>query len=411
MSQPDRGAGGRHAESASRSIRRRDRQVRHERGGGERDEQPERAERAADRCCRHVTHAIAAGAFPPAAAWAGAPAPCTRAAAPRGRPWSTVQDGSTIGPSVSTSSVSWRPLCRSRTTSRTPRIEPSGRRGPVRSRCDSSSSSTLPSRRTRPLAQQDDVVADPLDVRDRRATRSRRSPESRRRRPSAAAGTHGRRAGRGSRTARRAARAAAACRGPARAPAGLARRPRARRPSSRESIRVSNSTAISSSQREFVRRAYSIVSATREGAVERRALCDVADLGEHVRGLRVGRGRARSIEPSVGASMPAREGEQRRLARGVRACQADDRALRDRQRAVAERPFAAKALAQPVRRRAAERSCHASGERLPKRGGDRARGCSPRRALRAEPTSSQSSSSRAQLVVVLKRRGRERARR
>ena len=79
---------------------------------------------------------------------------------------STVHDGSTIGPSLSTSSVSCRPLCRSRTTVRTPRIDPSGRRGPIRIRCDSSSSSTLPASRTPPLGQQDDVIADALDVRD-----------------------------------------------------------------------------------------------------------------------------------------------------------------------------------------------------------------------------------------------------
>ena len=70
------------------------------------------------------------------------PAPCTRAADPRGRSRRPSTSGSTIGPFVRTSSVSCRPLCRARTISSTPRIRPSGRRAPVRRRCRASSSST-----------------------------------------------------------------------------------------------------------------------------------------------------------------------------------------------------------------------------------------------------------------------------
>ena len=92
-----------------------------------------------------------------------------------------------------------------------------------------------------PVAEQDDVVADPLDVGDHVRRDHDRRVRSRRRRPSAAAGTRGRRADRAARTARRAAAATAACRAraPARAGRGHPRPARATLP--RDDRRARNS--------------------------------------------------------------------------------------------------------------------------------------------------------------------------
>src|SRR5204862_5036078 len=93
-----------------------------------------------------------------------------------------------------------------------------------------------------------------------------------------------------------------------------------------------------------------------EGSVERRSLCDVADLGEDPR-------LAEWIAPEHGdralrrCEQAGREREQSRLAGCVRACEADDRALWDRQRAVPQRPIATEALAEPP---CVERRAHAT---------------------------------------------------
>ena len=98
---------------------------------------------------------------------AGARAPCRRAGAPRARPASTVHDGSTIAPSIRTSSVSWRPLCRSRTIS----LDPADRAERARARPSGAGASRAAPRRCprggrAPPREQDDVVADALDVGD-----------------------------------------------------------------------------------------------------------------------------------------------------------------------------------------------------------------------------------------------------
>ena len=106
---------------------------------------------------------------------AGARAPCRRAAAPRDRRDRRSRTGSTIGPSVGTSSVSWRPLWRSRTTSRdaADRAERPPRAGQQPVRLEQLLD--VPLEPDAAAGQQHDVVADALDVGDRRARRSRRS--------------------------------------------------------------------------------------------------------------------------------------------------------------------------------------------------------------------------------------------
>ena len=104
------------------------------------------------------------------------------------------------------------------------------------------------------------------------------------------------------------------------------------------------------------RRANSIVSRDRERAVERR----VAARRSRPRQAPPARaaGRARGPRLALGrGEQPDREAEERRLARAVRPGEADDRALGDRQRAVAQRPASPVALPHPAR---LERGGHAT---------------------------------------------------
>ena len=196
--------------------------------------------------------------------------------------------------------------------------------------------------------EQHDVVADALDVGDDVRGDDAPLPTSLRRRPSGAEAARGRRADRGSQTARRGGRAVAACPARARGRAGRAR-PTERAPTfvARVDARQQARPTISRSQREFVRRANSIVSATRERTVERCSLRDVADLAENRPGLRAGRRREpRSSRRSARACPPRARGASTSRPRSAPPARRSPPSGSQRQ--VAQSPVAAEALAQTL---------------------------------------------------------------
>ena len=392
---------------AARARRRRQAATRARRGGtprgsagrvtsaasGERDEQPEPGDELRAGAAATSPMPLQRRASPAACGCrAAARAPCRRAAAPRGRPVDRPGRVDDRAVAAGRAASSWRPLWRSRTISRTPRIVPSGRRGPVRIRCDSSSSSTSPSSRTAPSpsrtmwSQTRSMSA--IDVRgdhDRRAT-------SRRRRPSAAAGTRVRRAGRARRTARR----AAAARG--RFPSASASASRARSPAESAPTFVCDASAREQlgddrvvparvrPPRELDR------LANGERAVERRALRHVADLREH-------RGLAQRVAAEHRDRALGRREQARPRARAASTCRrrSGRRARRSRRSGIVSvqsrsAPLATEALAE--RPRVERRGVHATRRSAsPEASRRSARGCSPRRGPAARAAASQRSSS------------------